>query len=391
MTAHAAPRLDRLVALDQLRGFAILLVVLHHASLAYCRFGHVDHRHYALSTAPIVDPQRWVGFDALVVVNDGFFMPLLFLLSGLFVWRGMSRRGAGAYLAQRLLRLGLPFAIAELTVVPLAYYPSFLQAGGPPGFVHFWLTTVTAGPWPSGPPWFAAVLLLFDAAAAALFVLTGSPIRMRPAVGRTPPGRSFAVLLACSLLAYLPLLAAFGPLRWVSFGPLANQASRAGLYAAYFAAGVVLAGDGRDDLFPLGKTLARRWASWASLAVLAAPAFLFVVVLGSRRSAAGLPAWLGWSVTGTALAGFCAIASFALLALFFRFGGRSGSVSGSLIANSYGIYLLHYPAVTWVQYGLLRVPAGAVVKGLATFILALLASWAGATLLRGLPGVRRAV
>ena len=67
-------RPTRLVALDNLRGFVVLLVVLHHAVLAYWVFGHVDHLHDALSTAPVVDPQRWAGFDVLVLLNDSFFM-----------------------------------------------------------------------------------------------------------------------------------------------------------------------------------------------------------------------------------------------------------------------------------------------------------------------------
>lgn len=381
----------RLVALDQLRGFVIVLVVLHHAILAYCTFGHIDHRHYALSTAPIVDPQRWVGFDALVLSNDGFFMPLLFMLSGLFVRSGLSRKGAGPYLRQRLLRLGLPFAVAELTVVPLAYYSSFLQAGGPPGFVRFWLTTVTSGPWPSGPPWFIAVLLLFDVAAAAIFVLVGRSGAVRTASTLVRPVWCFGVLLACSLLTYLPLLAAIGPSRWLSYGPLAIEGSRIGLYATYFAAGIFLAGRGAGDVFPLGRLLARQWAGWGLLAALTLTAFILVTAGAPHGAGAGLPTWLGMALVGTALAIFCATACFALPAVFLRFRSEGGALSGSLSANSFGIYLLHYPAVTWMQYGLLGVPAGAVAKGATVFAVALLASWGGTVLLHCLPEARRVV
>ncbi|PIK73326.1 hypothetical protein CS379_09040, partial [Methylobacterium frigidaeris] len=220
----------RLTALDRLRGALVGLVVLHHAVLAYCTFGHINRAHYALSTAPIVDAQRWPAFDVLVRLDDGFFMPLLFLLSGLFVREGLSRKGAGPYLRGRMRRLGLPFAVAVLTLMPLAYYPSFLQAGGRAGFAAFWIRTVTTGPWPSGPPWFIGVLLAFDTAAALLFVLGA---RDRPEPGRSPaPGSGFLLLVALSGLAYLPLLLAVGPTRWVGLGPLAIQASRIGLYAA---------------------------------------------------------------------------------------------------------------------------------------------------------------
>ena len=78
-------------------------------------------------------------------------------------------------------------------------------------------------------------------------------------------------------------------------------------------------------------------------------------------------------------------------ALFLRFGGRPGPLWTSLAANSFAIYLLHYPAVTWVQYVLLPIPANALAKGLATFGLALAMSWVGAMLLRRLPGVARVI
>ena len=114
------------------------------------------------------------GFDVLVMLNDSFFMPLMFVLSGLFVWGGLQRKGVRQFLQDRLLRLGAPFAVAVLTIVPLAYYPSWLQAGGAPGFAAFWTTMVTSGHWPSGPPWFVGVLLAFDGLSALGIRLPGA-------------------------------------------------------------------------------------------------------------------------------------------------------------------------------------------------------------------------
>ncbi|WP_158745713.1 acyltransferase [Acidisphaera sp. L21] len=196
----------RLVALDHLRGFVVVLVVLHHAVLAYCHFGHTDRYHYVLSTAPVVDAQRWTGFDALVMLNDGFFMPLLFLLSGLFVWRGLRNRGAWGYFGRRALRLGLPFVTAAFTVVPLAYYPSWLQAGGVPGFARFWVEMVTTGPWPSGPPWFLGVLLGFNTTVALAYAAMRRRLPNVVEGATLAPPRSFGLFLMSLALAYLPLL-----------------------------------------------------------------------------------------------------------------------------------------------------------------------------------------
>ncbi|WP_298959932.1 acyltransferase [uncultured Methylobacterium sp.] len=384
--APAAGRGERLTSLDRMRGFVIGLVVLHHAVLAYCTFGHIDRANFALSTAPVVDPQRWIGFDVLVRLDDAFFMPLLFLLSGLFVRDGLIRHGTAAFLRARMRRLGPAFVVAVLTVVPLAYYPAFLQAGGRPGFGRFWVSTVTTGPWPSGPPWFIGVLLAFDAAAALVVAV----LSRRRATGSAPPPApgpvgGFAWLLVGSCLLFLPLLLAVGPTRWFGIGPLAVQGSRIGLYAAYFVAGVGLGRGGLPAVAAFGRAVARRWAAWVLLAALTGATFL-AVGTGVAWTSQHRPSL---ALVGLAQAAFCAAAGFALPALFLRFGEGRAPAWDSLAANGFAIYLLHYPFVTWAQYGLLATRAGAPVKGAITVAVALLGSWASASVLRRLPGVRR--
>src|ERR1700741_3776791 len=99
----------RNAALHPRRTFLTLVVLLHPAVIPYTHFGHTD-------------PKSWIGFDMIVLATDSFFMAMFFFLSGLFVWPGGARKGPIDYLRDRVLRLGLPFAVAALTVIPLAYY-----------------------------------------------------------------------------------------------------------------------------------------------------------------------------------------------------------------------------------------------------------------------------
>jgi len=375
----------RIVAFDYLRGFVTTLVVLHHSLLAYCQFGHFDRQHYLWSTAPIVDNAKWLGFDLIVMFNDGYFMPLMFLLSGLFVWPSLARKGSAIYCRDRLLRLGLPFAVAVTTVMPLAYYPSFRMTGADSGFGAFWVRTVFGGPWPAGPAWFLAVLLAFDLAAALIHSVAwranDTPDMPRPLV-------CFGLLIALSALGYLPLLAFFGPTRWLSFGPFAVQASRIGLYAAYFFGGIFVGRHG-FDFDPDGR-LRQYWAHWSLLAVLLF--VCFVAVQAARL--VGWPAlppraWL--SLYGVNLVVFCAAANFAWLAIFPRFAGRVIGPWSSLAVNSYGIYILHYPAVIWTQYALLDVRLYSIVKAGLVYVVALLLSWGTTIVLRRMPGIARVI
>lgn len=120
----------RRVEFDYLRAFVILLVLAHHSVIAYSRFAFLNPENPIATWSPVVDSQRWIGFDVLVGLNDTFFMSLLFFISGLFVWPSLARKGARKYLVDRLKRLGLPFTVAVPLLIPLAFYPAQLTADG---------------------------------------------------------------------------------------------------------------------------------------------------------------------------------------------------------------------------------------------------------------------
>src|SRR3954452_10092009 len=146
----------RSLSLDRARTFLTLVVLLHHSVIPYTYYGHTD-------------PKEFFGFDMIVLATDSFFMAMLFFLSDHFVWPGIARKGTVNYLTDRLLRLGLPFVICAFTVIPLAYYAISLRQHPEIDFSQFWWTTITVGPWPSGPIWFLWVLLVFDVVACLLY------------------------------------------------------------------------------------------------------------------------------------------------------------------------------------------------------------------------------
>ncbi len=378
------------VELDYLRTSVVLLVLAHHSAVGYAVFGHFDAANYLNSSAPIVDGARWFGCDLFYMATEVFFMPLLFLLSGLFVWSSLQRHGPGKYLRGRVLRLGLPFAVGLLVLMPLAFYPSFRLGGGATELFRYWWDTVSVGPRPNGPLWFIAVLLLFDVGVAAM-VRARLDWSRQPSqwVGRhvAQPGRICAALVAASFAAYLPLLMVFGPARWMLLGPVLFQASRIALYGVYFAAGIAI-GRGGGALLTEGGALARHWRGWLLAATLGCAGFVGwslasrVVILSQTESR-----------TITAVA-FCLGAGpmgFALLAAFLRFAHARRPVLDHLTANAYGIYLVHYVPLVWLQYALLPVVAPVWLKLaiVATGTLALCWAWTAAV--RRIPAVRAVI
>jgi len=381
---------------DFLRAFIVLLVLLHHSVLAYAVMWPAQPRSFSILPAPIIDPQRWTGFDILVIFDDTFFMALMFLLSGLFVWPSLERKAAAAFLRDRILRLGVPFAVAAAILMPLAYYPSYALTDANPGFLGYARDWLSLGFWPSGPAWFIWLLLVFDAVAAGLHVLW----RRRTANGQASgnldlhggPAKFVAILLITSALVYVPLALAFGADRWLSFGPFAFQASRLLLYATYFMAGIWMGASGVESGF-LGRNvgLARRWPIWF-LAGLAAfglhLAIIVTLVLPKARAHQAVPLDLRVLVDLTFVL-CCGTISFAFIALFRRFAIAHRPVFDSLSASSYGMYLVHYPVVVWLQFALLAVALGPMAKGAVVFVGTVALSWGMVAALRRVPVIAR--
>jgi peptidoglycan/LPS O-acetylase OafA/YrhL len=368
-----------------LRATITVLVIAHHAALGYHPFAppHFD----SLRTAPfwqafpVVDPDRWHGALWLVAFNEMFFMSLMFLISGLFVWRSLSRKGGARHLADRARRLGLPFLVSAAVLAPLAYFPAYLQTGAPASWSGFWREWLALSSWPAGPAWFLWVLLAFNLVAVALHAVTRRWHDRMPALSlRARPAAAFGVLLAASALTYVPLALVWGPLHWTSIGPFSFQTSRILHYAVYFAAGIAIGAAGIDrGLIAPGGRLAARWLAWA---LLAAAAFGAELVFGGLDLAAhGTGPWHVASTAGYVVA--CAALCFAFLAGFLRVPWPRGLLD-SLRANAYAMYVIHYAIVSWMLYALLGVALPGAAKAGVAFAAALAASWLVAAGLRGI-------
>jgi hypothetical protein len=379
---RAAPTAKaRNAALDRARTFLTLVVLLHHAVIPYTYFGHTD-------------PKSWPGFDAVVLATDSFFMAMFFFLSGLFVWPGLAHKSPGVFLRDRLLRLGLPFAIAAFTIIPLAYYAVALRQHPGLGFSAFWWKTVTTGPWPSGPIWFVWVLLVFDLTASLLYRLSPrllDPINRRSLRGFERPAEFFLFLLVVTAIVYIPARIYFGAGRWFEFGPFDVQASRVLLYAAYFfiGAGVGAANLERGVLSADGR-LAKSGGGWV-IATLVPYCALWGLIAIKREvlgNPAVLPAWYEASY-GLFFVAFSAAILLAILAYFLRFNRSGWSVLDPMQPDAYGIFLVHYPIVLWLQYWLFDYDLPAIVKALVALVLTIAFSWAVTRALRMIPGATR--
>jgi hypothetical protein len=384
-------------AVGYLRAFITLLVLAHHAALAYHPFP--PGRGTTLvaqprwwEAFPVVDPHKWMGWTFFVGFNDVFFMSLMFFLSGLFVQHSIERKGVGRFLNDRLLRLGLPFVLAAAIIAPLAYYPAYLQMPSSAGVAGYWQQWRALGNWPAGPAWFIWVLLVFDVVAAALFAFAPKVMARIGRVVSASPDRPIALFLSVavvSAITYIPMAIHFSAERWSVFGPFFFQTSRIFHYLAYFLIAIAVGTTAMSrGFFARDGKLARRWPLWTTAMVL----IYFALAAAFITMISGVGKSLPWGpLLGILWVLSCAASCFGFMSLFARFTTKRRAVFDSLTENAYGMYLIHYAFVSWLQYALLPASLSGFVKGVVVTLGTIVLSWGTTAALRRIPAVARVI
>jgi Acyltransferase family len=370
------------IALSNLRAVVIVIVLAFHSVLAYLAFlpttaYRFDIPPYRWQAIPIVDSQRWFGFDLFCAWQDISLMSIMFFLSGLFMPASLARKGAWTYISDRIVRIGVPFVLVIIFLMPLAYYPAYRVTAVDPGVSAYWRHWLALPFWPCGPQWFLWQLLALNILAAGLLRFAPG---WREGLGRLArsarahPIGSFVVLTAASALTYIPLALAYSPWGWAHFGPFAFQLSRPLHYLVYFFGGFV-AGTCSLDGGLLGRDgpLTRRWSGWLAAAVAgfvlwAAPTSMMLDAHAGAPIVLQIAAALGFAFA-------CAASCFFLVAVCLRFASERTRVLDSLSANAYGMYLVHYVFIVWLQFAVLNLALSAVGKATIVFGGTLLMSW----------------
>jgi hypothetical protein len=379
---------DASLALSNLRGVVIVIVLAFHSSLAYLASvpavsARFDQAPYTWQAFPIVDTHRWLGFDVFCAWQDVSLMSLMFFLSALFVAPSLSRKGPWTYASDRIWRIGVPFVLALIVLSPLALYPAYSVRSVNPNLAEFWQQWTSLPFWPTGPQWFLGLLLILNLAAVVLYAVAPGFLER---LGRfvtwacERPAKSFAIVMAISLVAYVPLALVYSPWNWLSIGPLSLQLSRPGQYVMYFAIGLAVGQMGLNrGLLTCDGLLARRWLFWLGAAVVSFCTWAGLTSLTMPDWAeAPLAAQIGATVTYPVA---CAAGCLFLLAICLRFSRINLKVLDSLSANAYAMYLVHYVFVVWLQYALLGSNLFPIAKFAIVLGCSLILSWASSAAL----------
>jgi glucans biosynthesis protein C len=381
------------IALQNLRAIVIVIVIAFHSALAYLATLPAapyafDQAPFRWQASPIIDSQRWFGFDLFCAWQDVSLMSLMFFLSGVFVPGSLARKGGAEFLLARVVRTGAPLAAVIVFVIPVAYYPAYHVTAADPGVADFWQHWIALPFWPFGPQWFLGQLLVLSIVAAGLHtyapafgaVLTKSAARLS-----AHPLQFFAALIAASALTYVPLATIFSPWAWVNEGLLSFQISRPLHYTVYFLAGWALGAHGLGrGLLSTDGPLVRHWVRWAVAAV---AGFMLWAGLTSLTLDDAPVSLLIRIASAMAYVIACATGCLVFLAICLRFATVRHQALDSLSNHAYSMYLNHYVFVVWLQFAVLGLDAPGLIKAGIVFVVSIALSWSVAAAIGRVAGV----
>lgn len=348
-----APASERLHALDAVRGLALLLGIVLHATLSFVpaptRIWIIQDTHQSLALGLL--------FFAIHV----FRMTTFFLMAGFFARMSFHHRGVLGFVRDRLQRIGLPlvigwpivFAPMALVVIWAAGFPN----GGPVPGVPRWPPVLPN--FPLAHLWFLYVLLELYAATLLLrsaVVWLDASGAARAALDRLV-ARIMRNPLAPAVLA-IPIGIAFSlDPRWISvMGVRTPDQSLVTNLQAWVGFGTAFGfGWLLHRQVDLLRILERRWL-WNLLPALGLILISFVLV-GVMTSAPGAPK-LPVSFATLRLVSVILyapaiwISTFAVLGLALRFMSGFSPIRRYLADASYWLYLIHMPIVMALQVAL---------------------------------------
>lgn len=355
---------ERFVYLDNLKALLIAGIIAAHALIGYADFGswsYQDIREVTLS--PVVETVFAVAFLGL---GGLFLMALFFLISGLLTEDSLARHGASRFVHDRLLRLGLPFAVYTLLLWPLfefALLEPYLHRGS------YWDYLGDTDPvLDNGPMWFVGVLLIYSLGYVVWRRRVPRPVFSSDSL----EGRQLVSLVA-AVAASTFLVRLVFPVD--SGQPLNLHLWQWPACVVTFGLGVVAAR--RGWLRPVSEVLARR----CGIATLIATLVMLIAVLSAEPLGIDEEAFLGgWQVPAVITAiveGVLVVAGpIWVLAAAQRHLNRSGPVRRAMSRSSYAAFMLQGPVLFGLALALRPFDLPGDIKALVVATLGIVGSFA---------------
>ena len=151
---------NRLLYIDNLRLFMIILVVMMHLAVTFSGLGN-----WYYTESNELGTVQLIIFGFFQSFLQGFFMGILFLIAGYFIPSSYDKKGFSKFIKERLIRLGIPTLLYMIFIHPfimlvLLNNGNFFSKKTASIYLnHFVFFNFISA---SGPLWFAFALLFFS-------------------------------------------------------------------------------------------------------------------------------------------------------------------------------------------------------------------------------------
>lgn len=360
-TPPASPEVERIDYLDAVRAFALILGIVFHAALSFMPF-FIGWAVMDVSTSPLA--------AMFVVASHSFRMEVFFLIAGFFGHMAFHRRGAGAYLGSRFVRIVVPFVVGWFLLRPLLVSGWVMggaslrgevdiAAGLIAGFAS--LASLPEGIFAGSHLWFLYYLTLVT----LLILVVRHIVRWHGGIGEAlaRAGDGLVAWMAGSRLALMPLVVSTAAVLWFMDGWGMDTPDKVlqphwpvlTAYAGCFALGWILHRH-PERLEGLSRVTVARCA-------LAGTSLLVVVRLIGIQADPGHEHYtLAKAAFVVSYATMMWTFVFLTIGAFRKLCRRPSAIVRYVADSSYWMYLIHLPLVVWLQVAVAEIPVHWTVK-----------------------------
>jgi glucan biosynthesis protein C len=392
---------NRFVFLDNLRTLMVLLVLIFHSGASYGS---------AVDFWPFHEENPSKIIDLFMFLLDMFMMAILFFIAGYFAMPSLQKRGVGDFLRDKLKRLGLPWLIVTILVLPLLDYLHYrnnsLNSGlQVRGYAEHWFLSIKRIAkfdigWMNMSAyidmteqfyqrymWYISLLILFFVVFALLYAAKNKLIgKTEQSIHDEAPSNK-SIFLPLALTGFLTILlfalakfflySDFLDKGWFTLGNIIQfQCGKLTIYACYFGLGIHAYS---RKWFADGNDFGRSWV-WGLSCFLLFGINMFVLMKLNKAETVFVGLRLAFVV-------LYPLWTLSFLGLFISFAdrhwNRSTPVNRDLADNSYTMYLVHYifPMIvplflsTWirgpvfVKFGIVTLATMVLSYGLSRYII----------------------
>jgi Acyltransferase family len=364
--------------IDRIKVILTILVVLHHTFITY---GAPGGWYFSQKTSLM---GALIPMTLFVSINQSFFMGFFFFLSAYFIGPSFARKGASRFLADRLLRLGVPLVFYSLLLSPLLTYIVYYFAEAN----HISYTQFLHGfhPWIDfGVLWFVAALLIFT----IIYVLCRTVFKTAriPKLG-TP---TFVSIVSFALtIGFISFLVRIWFPVGVVIKPLGFQPGHFSQYVALFILGLIASKNKWLDSisFKTGK----KFGMLILILLLVFPCFYIIM----QKSNLGPDLYAGgfhWQPLLYAV--WEQLMGFSLITVLLCYGKKLWNSSSALVSRlsryTFAVYIFHPLILISLSVALRNWPVDPAVKLLVVAPLAVVGSFLLASLIVMIPGVKKII